>query len=361
MNYIVLNGVKSNTVKGLLIQSLPPISKPLIRTTIEEIDGRDGDIVTKLGYSAYNKEVVIGLYGDYDIDDVIKYFNSEGVVIFSNEPDKYYRYSIIDQIDFERLIRFKTATVTMHVQPFKYSSVDKTFIYDKNNLLKFKDITLTKDGVTASVQNGVVSISGTHTKAVEFYLPIELLKASPSTYTLTGTADGLTTSCAIRLINETPSSANSFGGTYLSLVNDSDVRLSASLTEAKTYNYVWIYLGTSGTEDFSFSASFNDTASSGEITVINRGNTVSRPIIKIEGSGTINLSLNGTQIFVINLGDLGEITIDTEQMNAYTGEMLLNRRVTGDYDNFKLNAGRNVISWSGNIQQIEIDNYSRWI
>lgn len=121
-NYIILNGNNSNTISGLLIQSLPPISKPLMRTAIEEIDGRDGDIVTNLGYSAYDKEVSIGLYGTYDVDEVIKYFNdnSKGQVTFSNEPDKYYNYEIINQIDFERLIRFKTAIVTLHCQPFKY-------------------------------------------------------------------------------------------------------------------------------------------------------------------------------------------------------------------------------------------------
>ena len=119
-NYIILNGVNSNTITGLLISTLPPITKPKIRTQTEEIDGRDGDIVTKLGYSAYEKEFQIGLYGDYDIDEVIAYFNSEGTVVFSNEEDKYYNYQILDQIDYEKLIRFKTASVKMHVQPFKY-------------------------------------------------------------------------------------------------------------------------------------------------------------------------------------------------------------------------------------------------
>ena len=119
-DYIILNGTNSNTITGLLISSLPSISKPLIRTSVEEIDGRDGDIVTKLGYAAYDKTFEIGLYGNYDINQVIAYFNSEGTVIFSNEPDKYYKYQILDQIDFEKLIRYKTATVTMHVQPFKY-------------------------------------------------------------------------------------------------------------------------------------------------------------------------------------------------------------------------------------------------
>lgn len=128
-NNIILNGISSTTISGLLIQNLPPISKPKIRAEAEEIDGRDGDLITLLGYGAYDKEFQIGLYGQYDIDQIIQYFNSSGVVTFSNEPDKYYNYQIIEQIDFEKLLRFKTATVTMHVQPFKYSLADnsKTF------------------------------------------------------------------------------------------------------------------------------------------------------------------------------------------------------------------------------------------
>lgn len=126
MNYCILNGKKSTLIKGLLIQSLPIITKPMMRTNIETVDGRDGDIVTKLGYAAYDKTMSIGLFGDYDIDEVIEYFSTEGTVIFSNEPDKYYKYQILNQIDFTRLSRFKTATVTFHVQPFKYSAVDES-------------------------------------------------------------------------------------------------------------------------------------------------------------------------------------------------------------------------------------------
>lgn len=121
MNYIILNGVKSTQIQGLMIQSLPFISKPQMRTQIETIDGRDGDIVTKLGYAAYDKQVLIGLRGDFNIDEVISYFNSDGVVTFSNEDDKYYKYQILEAVNFEKLIRFRQATVTLHVQPFKYS------------------------------------------------------------------------------------------------------------------------------------------------------------------------------------------------------------------------------------------------
>ena len=232
-DYIILNGTSSQTIPGLLIQNLPPISKPRQRVEIEEIDGRDGDIITYLGYGAYDKEFKIGLYASYNVDEIISYFNSEGTVIFSNEEDKYYNYQIIEQIDFDKLLRYKEATVKMHVQPFKYSAEDNQKVF---------------------------SIDGT-------------------------------TSISIR----------------------------------------------------------------------NSGNIYSRPVLTITGSGSIDLYLNGNQLFVINMGDYTSITIDTNLMNAYNGSTLLNRNITGSYDNFKLNVGNNTISWSGSITQIEIDNYSRWI
>lgn len=237
-DYIILNNQNSNEITGLLIQILSPISQPKIRTNIEEIDGRDGDIITKLGYSAYNKKITIGLYGNYDVDQVIAYFtnNQSGKVTFSNEEDKYYNYEILEQIDFERLIRFKTADVTFHIQPFKYSNVE-----------------------------------------------------TAKTFTIT---------------NET------------------------------------------------------------SLNIRNNGNYISKPVITITGSGTINLSLNNEQLFVINLGDTStQIALDINNMNAYnpTNDNYMNRSVTGNYDNFALKVGTNTISWTGTISQIKIVNYSRWI
>lgn len=145
-NYIILNGKNSNQINGLLIQELPPISKPLLRNQIEEIDGRDGDIVTPLGYSAYDKEFTIGLYKDFDVNEVAAYFNSEGTVIFSNEPDKYYYYQITAQIDFERLVRYRTATVTMHCQPFKYSATEQPITEDASG-------TVSDEGTNIALEN----------------------------------------------------------------------------------------------------------------------------------------------------------------------------------------------------------------
>lgn len=233
ISYIELNGEKSTNVKGLIIQSLPPITKPKMRYSSDDIDGRDGDIITKLGYAAYDKEVSIGLHGDFDIDDAIAFFDSEGEVVFSNEPDKYYRYQILDQIDFERLLRFRTAKVKMHVQPFKYDAVDRTF---------------------EAVNNGGMS----------------------------------------------------------------------------------------------------------SITLRNRGNVVSRPTVTVYGSGNVELAVNAVTVLSFTIDD-GYITIDADEMNAYHGDALMNRRVTGDYADLALKAGENVISWKGNVTEIKVEDFSRWV
>ena len=234
--YIILNNIDSRTISGLLISSLAPISKPQVRTQVETIDGRSGDIVTPLGYSAYDKVITIGLTYNYDIDAIIDYFNSSGVVVFSNEPDKYYQYAIYEQIDFEKLIRFKKAEVTLHVQPFKFSLLEQ-----------------------------------------------------PQTFN----------------ISESPAS----------------------------------------------------------LSIYNAGNIYARPIITITATGDVTFALNGSDILVIEFGETAQtIIINCEELNAYDEQnILLNRLITGNYDNIKLNKGSNEIGLTGNVSSLTIQKYSRWI
>lgn len=229
---VIINGISSTTITGLAISSLPPIVKPTMRTLREEIDGRNGDIITNLGYSAYDKTITIGLFGSFDVNEVIAFFNQSGTIVFSDEPDKYYNFNVLEQIDFEKLIKFKTATITFHCQPFKY-----------------------KVGETAQ------------------------------------------------------------------------------------------------------------TLTSGNNTIINQGNIYSKPIIMLSGSGTISVSLNGTQYFSIDMTDVTSITIDTDKMEAYdtNNGNLLNRHVTGDYSKFEVNAGTNTLSLSGTIGTATINKVTRWL
>lgn len=138
MSYIIWKNRHSDDVKGLLISELSPISKPKMRTTTTEIDGKDGDVVEYLGYKSYTKTISIGLTKNYDIDEIINYFNGSGKLILSNEPDKYYNAQIIDSIDYNRLINFKKASVKFYVQPFKYLLNEAPFVLNITNETSLK-------------------------------------------------------------------------------------------------------------------------------------------------------------------------------------------------------------------------------
>ena len=137
-NYIIFNGNNSNEIEGLIIQELPEITKPKLRTNNIIIDGRDGDIVEKLGYASYTKQLSIGLNTKADIDEVMNFFTGEGKVIFSNEPDKVYDVLADDKVDYKRLVKFRQATVKFHVQPFKYLVDEAPFILNVTNQSSFK-------------------------------------------------------------------------------------------------------------------------------------------------------------------------------------------------------------------------------
>jgi predicted phage tail component-like protein len=124
MNYIIWNNKDSRDIKGLLISELPPIRKPNMRVKETVIDGVDGSIIEELGYESYDRTVVIGLKIGADVDKISEFFTGSGKVVFSNEPDKYYIATIIKNIDYERLLRYKVAKVTFRVQPFKYNRVE---------------------------------------------------------------------------------------------------------------------------------------------------------------------------------------------------------------------------------------------
>lgn len=357
INYIELNGEKSTNVKGLIIQSLPPITKPKMRTSKETIDGRDGDIVTKLGYSAYDKEVGIGLHGDFDIDDAIAFFDSDGEVVFGNEPDKYYRYQILDQIDFERLVRFRTAKVKFHVQPFKHDAVDRTLDI-VNQFLHVQDSTASKFGITVTSSDGSIRVSGNATSDVDIEVPIESMSLSGS-YTMTASASGSAAGCALRLIDGSPSNDRSFGGSYMELKSNAAATMTATADSNAEYDALWLDIKAGTSVDFTLSV----TMASNEfdsITLANRGNVISRPTVTVYGSGNVELAINAVTVLSFSI-EGGSITIDAEEMNAFHGDALMNRHVTGDYADLRLNVGENVVSWSGDVTGIRIEDFSRWL
>lgn len=157
MNWINWKGIKSDTIKGLMICELPPITKPEMKAKATHIDGVDGSIIEELGYQSYDKAIVIGLKGNFDIDEVIEYFSGRGDVIFSNEADKKYKAVIVDTIEYARVLRYRMAKIIFHVQPYKYLATGNTKTIDTSALTSY---TINNIGNTKSKPKMAITGSG---------------------------------------------------------------------------------------------------------------------------------------------------------------------------------------------------------
>lgn len=92
----------------------------------------------------------------------------------------------------------------------------------------------------------------------------------------------------------------------------------------------------------------------------NAGNYFSKPIITFTGTGTINIFVNGVQKCTLkDLGTDESITLDSEKQEAYTGNVLKNRKMDGEF--ITLETGKSTVTWTGNLSTIAITHYSRWL
>lgn len=438
MNSIIFKGVSSTTLDGLLICELPPISKPAMRTRQTAIDGRDGAVIEELGYSPYNKPIVVGLYGQYDINKIIKYFSGEGEVVFSNEPDKVYKATIVDKIDFERLVRYRKAKVTFLVQPFKYKkdeamketetatasgtsivlnesgvsvvkSIDMTesaeIRCNNKNLFVHSANTTAMDGLTYTVNDDKsITIKGTASARSVFYLirSEEKRTLRDGTYTLSVNANGTS---GVDFIFEEYTAEGAFVKQLASMYNGTSKTSTFTVSNVGSVaSYIRVYEGATvditiylqlekGTvasgyvkgqesvasynaetkttdkmlliyEGITYITNSNDAEMSVEyfkhFEVFNEGLEESRPLMRLKGSGTVEISVNGVGIFSYTFPEgENEVYIDSEKEDAYLGSVLKNRNMNGEFP--VLIPKTNKIEWSGNVESIEILPRSRWL
>ena len=407
MNFIILNGKKSTEVAGLMIQSLPPVVKPPMRVQLDEVDGRDGDIITPLGFSGYDRTVKIGLRGVYDEDDIVQYFNSSGKVIFSNEPDKVYDYIIAESFSLDRLRRFREADVVFHVQPYKYSVVPEinipaevvsncaipklpfamdrsanwyewdyddgvfTFSCEKGDHLEWYQGGVKKyrppfpEPNTYQMANPAMILPGTY----DIYLTVEsgeivdggLLFGLTGTKTISaneiiaGYEMGYTTPCVI--VDEPGTYHVTLTATEPFVADSVYIRIVFGHNEDENHDF-WAIIQNLVFSDLQINAS---TAGTAGVAVTNRGNTVSAPIYTIQGALNCSFKVNNNDPVVISASEATDLVIDTEKMQAYSGSTLKNRLCSGNYANLHLQPGINTISMTGTFTGFIVSNYSRWI
>ena len=390
-NYIELNGVRSTSVRGLIIQQLPPVTKPPVRYTADEIDGRDGDLVKRLGYAAYDRQAVIGLYGDYDLDGAIRFFNSSGTAVFSNEPHYYYRYEILDRIDFERLLRFRQATITFHCQPFKWSCVESalTFRFASTRMTYPADWSDDQTDrfqgqwhaatVKLGANDGYASrVSVTYEAAdplraspgVTFHVPVSLPHNSWGSSQLD--AD-VTLRVGIRVYSADGMAfrttlSDSQGNEYQSARGGNGTSFFDIVLDHRDLTFLSLALRTGAPPGIQRGFAMIDVlvlpmpADKPRLRLLNSGNTDAKPEIRVTGTGTIGIVIgNGDGVEVTLPADV-PVTLDTQAFNAYDDDgYRRNRCVVGDFRDLFLRPGYNDLFVYGDAGEIVFTNYSRWI
>jgi phage-related protein len=91
--------------------------------------------------------------------------------------------------------------------------------------------------------------------------------------------------------------------------------------------------------------------------VTNDGTAVSLPLLKITGTGTVVVTINGRSFTYVF--DSTYVYIDSQSMEAYYLTTLKNRKMSGDFPYFDV--GLNTITWSGNITELVITKRTRYL
>lgn len=224
--YFIFNGISSEKF-GIIVNKLPSIFRPAKDIKKIEIEGRDGFLLQdNNAYESIIKTVECTIRNTEQIDEICEWLNGSGDVIFSSEDTKKYKATIINEIEFSKILReFKSFIIQFECQPYGH---------DLNNSV----ITLTKNDV-----------------------------------------------------------------------------------------------------------------------IYNSTNTISKPTIKIFGTGSVDLTINSSTIHLTNIVDYVEI--NSELMDCYKDTVLKNNDMNGDFPIFT--KGKNVISWTGTVVAIEIIPNWRWI
>lgn len=197
MNSFNFKGISSDNF-NIIINSLPPISKPAMRVEETEIDGVDGIIFEDLGYESYEKKIKITITKN-NADEIIKWLNGEGDLILSNEPDKYYKAKVIEQIDFENLIKYEPVEVTFRVQPFKYEYQEKATIFSEQETeeisgtdIQLIDGKITELSIETTSEDVEIKVTGKNLFEPKLKIAtsngITCINNGDGTFTLNGTA-----------------------------------------------------------------------------------------------------------------------------------------------------------------------------
>lgn len=178
MNWFKFNNRSSLEFKTLIVNELPSIIKPAEKVNKYDIESRNGDLIISTGfYSNMTKTVECTVRNINEIDEIVSWLKGSGDVIFSNQEDRYYQAAIVNQIDFERVIKqYRKFIIQFECQPFGYllEGEENIILTENNSIIK---------NVGSIESEPVISISGSGD--IELTIGLKTIK-------LTGVASSIT-------------------------------------------------------------------------------------------------------------------------------------------------------------------------
>ena len=143
---------------GIIVENLPPIIRPPKKYNIIEAEGSSRISVEAMGCKSYEKVIPLS-FKETDLNMVMDWLEGSGQLILSNEYDKYYDAFILNQIDYEKIIKYRKANVTFLVHPYKHSTGEEEttsrHVINQGNTGSLPLMTITGSGQVVVNINGV--------------------------------------------------------------------------------------------------------------------------------------------------------------------------------------------------------------
>lgn len=120
MSYFLYNGVDSREFGILEGVPMPPSNDEIVKTV--ETAGHTSDAYYTTGrYDNKDVPVVLGIKDKSKLRALYSWLTTTGSLIFSAEPDKYYKVIKVTKTPERMSVRFGKVSITFTVEPFAYA------------------------------------------------------------------------------------------------------------------------------------------------------------------------------------------------------------------------------------------------
>lgn len=363
-NWIQINQIPSTDIPGLIVQELPPIVRPAQKREETDVQGKDGNITTLLGYNTYTVVAKIGLMPGCNLDNITAWLKDQGEITFSHTPDRKQKY-VLGQTDYTRLATAREADIEFTLQPLKYPTSEPPLNYRSTNLLDTFAITVPSD------QTDYFHITGQGVLDPG-QIQINVLRNFTGgrfwgTTTITGLTVGETytiTGAGNTDVQRIFIYTDQLWGTQIATG-----KLDPGVTFTAPQDNVVIGFYISGTYTANYAFQLSDLAFNtgqsftpyGLMQITNTGNIPARPTIEITSPGQYLIDINSNTL-MIDVPDGGMI-IDCEARQVYANQAhteYLNRQVIGDLSAITIPPGTIEINVPTGLTGT-LSQYTRWI